>query len=100
MKSSRTRPLIALNLVLLGLVAAVSVARHAGAEEAPQPTRARGVYTMVSGSIQGGSHDVVYVLDTANQEMIALGWDNSKGVLGVIGYRNLVADSQNARGNR
>jgi hypothetical protein len=100
MKSSRTRPLIALNLVLLGLVVAFGLARHAGAEDAAQPTRARGVYTMVSGSIQGGSNDVVYVMDTANQEMIALGWDNAKGVLGVIGYRSLVADTQNSRGNR
>ena len=101
MKHSKTQSLVVLNLVLVVLVAAFGLVRRAGAADPSQPTaRARGVYTMVSGTIQGGSNDVVYIIDTANQELLSLAWNVSQNKLSVIGYRSLVTDAQNSRGNR
>ncbi len=60
--------------------------------------RARGDYTMVSGRIGAGGNHVVYVVDSSNQEMIALRWDTTKQVFIGIGYRNLSADGKGARG--
>jgi hypothetical protein len=39
----------------------------------------------------------VYVIDSANQEIIGLRWDSSKQVMLGVGYRSLAND---ARGNR
>lgn len=92
--STRTsrRPLVVLNMVLALVLAAISLAPRAEAQRGGG--RGRGDYTMVSGRIQGGSSNAIYVVDAANQEMIALRWsDSTKGLEG-IGYRDLRADSQ------
>ncbi len=64
----------------------------------PLESRARGDYTMVSGRIGAGGNHVVYVVDSANQEVMALRWDNSKLVMVGIGYRSLASDGRGARG--
>jgi hypothetical protein len=89
-------PVVVVNVVLLAAVLALALTPSAGAR---QPTRARGAYTMVSGSIQGGNADVLYIIDSANQELIAVNWDTSRGSLNVIGYRNLAVDAKQ-RGER
>lgn len=101
MKHTPRKPsptLLALNLVLLTAVLSLALSPYVGA--APQPGRARGSYTMVSGKIQGGSNDVVYLLDAANQELVSLGWDTAKKELFIIGYRSLAADSHTRNGPR
>ncbi|HYF14393.1 MAG TPA: hypothetical protein VD971_04890 [Phycisphaerales bacterium] len=60
--------------------------------------RARGDYTMVSGRTNSGGPSAVYVVDSANQEVIALKWDQSKQVMVGIGYRSLLNDSRGGRG--
>lgn len=86
------RPLVVLNVALALVLAAVSLAPRAEAQRGGG--RGRGDYTMVAGRIQGGSSHAIYVVDSANQEMIALRWsDSTKGLEG-IGYRDLRADGQ------
>lgn len=90
-RSPRGR-LIVLNAVLLGALGVVSLAPHAGAQSQGQPTRARGEYTMVGGSMSGGNSNAVYILDAANREMVTLRWDSSRRSLSGIGYRDLTTD--------
>lgn len=90
---SVTGPLVALNAVLLVVLGIVSIA-HA------QPgARARGNYAMVGGEYLGGrGANAVYILDAANQELIAVKWDESRKVLDGIGYRDLNKDAQQRSG--
>jgi hypothetical protein len=85
------RALIVLNVCLLGVLGVVTLAPSATAQR--QGNRARGEYTMVAGEIQGGSAAVIYVVDTANEEMVALRWAESAKALEGIGYRDLQADA-------
>jgi len=99
MKKLTPRRLAALNATLLGGVVLVCLAPPAG-HAAPQPDRARGIYTMVSGRIQGSNTHGLYLLDAANQELVALRWDIGRNGLVPIGYRNLVADAKATKGAR
>lgn len=92
-----TRPrrlmLIALNLGLLGLLAMVTWSSSATAR---QDGRARGRYMAVAGGAPGASADVIWIVDTVNQEMIALTWDASTRSTVGVGYRNLAIDAGTA----
>jgi hypothetical protein len=88
----RRHGLIVLNAGLLVLLAAVTLASSAGAQRAGG--RAPGDYTMVSGKIQGGTGHAVFIVDVANQEMIAVRWNNGTKSLDGIGYRDLSLDAQ------
>lgn len=89
---NRLRGAMVVNGVLLALLGAVTLAPRADAQRGSG--RARGDYTMVSGRIQGGNSNVVYVLDAANQELIGLRWNESSKALEGVGYRDLQADAQ------
>lgn len=86
------RPLLALNGVLLCACLAVTLAPTAGAQNQPNPTRARGEYTMVGGQVSGSSSNAITVLDAANREMVTLLWDSSRRRLQGVGYRDLITD--------
>jgi uncharacterized protein (UPF0333 family) len=82
------RGLIALNaalLVLLGVVTFGSIAYG--------QARGRGEYTMVAGGAQGADAQVIYIVDVANQEMIAVVFNPNAKTLEGVGYRNLAADA-------
>jgi hypothetical protein len=90
--------LIGLNIALLLMLGVVTILTSvdAGAHQpattaAPRP---RGEYTVVSGRYQGGTTNAIYVLDSANQELMALSWDKSRNELEVIGHRKLGDDAQ------
>ncbi len=90
--------LIGLNIALLLMLGVVTILTSvdAGAQPgaaAPAP-RPRGEYTVVSGRYQGGTTNAIYVLDAANQELIALSWDRSRNEIEVIGHRKLSDDAQ------
>ena len=93
MSDRSIRGALIVNGVLLTLLGVVSLAPRADGQRAGSG-RARGDYTMVSGRIQGGNANVVYVLDAANQEMIGLRWNESAKALEGVGYRDLQADAQ------
>ncbi len=84
------RALLAINAALLGLLALVSFASTAGAQG-----RGRGEYMMVGGGANGANSAVVYIVDAANQEMIAATYNDNTKVLDGIGYRNLAQDAGN-----
>lgn len=56
--------------------------------------RVRGEYTMLSGRIQGSTTSAIYILDAANQELVALTWNRSANQLEAIGLRNLSDDAR------
>jgi len=90
---TRRRGLVVLNLVLLGVLGAVSLTPNALAQLVTPNTRVRGDYMVVGGATINGVSSVIYVLDSANREMIALGWNDSTKSLEGIGYRDLVRDA-------
>lgn len=90
----RTRAVLAsLNLVLLGVVGIALWPAPAGAQAPAGVGRARGEYTMVAGEISAGSYAVTYIVDSANQEVLAVRWDQGRAQLQSIGYRDLAADA-------
>lgn len=89
--------LISLNavlLVLLGLVVLTPGAKGQGGQgagSAPGQDRARGTYTMVGGKMIGSPEAAIYVVDAANQELVAAKWDRSRKALKFLGYHALQA---------
>lgn len=90
--------LIAANAVLLLALAVLTIAgvqSPAGAQPgAGAAQRGRGDYTMVSGRYQGGTANMVYVLDSANQELLALEWNRNRNEFVPLGLRSLVDDGR------
>jgi hypothetical protein len=85
---STLRALIALNALLLGLLATVTFAPAVAAQ-----VRARGAYTMVAGGANNTQSSVVYIVDTVNQEMTVMAYNASDRTVKGIAYRNLAADA-------
>jgi hypothetical protein len=81
-----------------GLLLALGAAVVVPTALARQPGRARGAYTMLNGTIQGGNSDAIYVVDSANQEMMVLRWNDGRNSLEGIGYRSLSADATSQPG--
>ncbi|MFK7960586.1 MAG: hypothetical protein AB8G96_08665 [Phycisphaerales bacterium] len=87
----RHAALIAINAGLLGLLGLITLGPVADAQ--PRP---RGRYVGVAGGVNGSEADAIWILDTANREMVALTWQpNQKALIG-IGYRNVATDSGTA----
>jgi hypothetical protein len=89
--------LIAVNAVLLALLGAVSLSPPARAQRAGN-ARTPGAYTMVSGRITGSTPHAVYLVDSTNQELLTLLWNQSSRGLEVIAYRDVNADTQAVTG--
>lgn len=92
------RGLIAVNLFLLLLLAAVTLAPTSVAQRGATGGRARGEYTMLSGQMSGSSASAIFLVDSANQDMVALKWNESSKSLDGIGYRDLREDAQASPG--
>jgi hypothetical protein len=91
-----SRKLMLVNAGLLLLLGAVTLAPSSNAQRGG--TRARGEYTMLSGRATGSSAHVVYILDSSNQDLVAVRWNESTKSLDNIGYRDLKEDSQASPG--
>lgn len=95
---TRRRPgvasLVIVNIMLVAGLAWVEFGPVAVAQDTARPfdSRPRGEYTLIGGEIQMGNSDAVYVIDSVNQEMVVLRWDDGRRVLDGIGYRDLDAD--------
>ncbi len=92
-RPSNLPALIAVNAVLLGLLAVVTLAPTAEAQG-----RTRGRYMMVSGGANNLQSSAVYVIDTVNQEMMILTYDAAARDLKGLAYRNLAADGADVLG--
>jgi hypothetical protein len=88
-----SRGLLLLNASLLLLLVLVTASLPAEAQNAAgPPARARGEYTMVAGRTTAGGASVIYLIDGANQELIALRWDNSRQTMTTVGYRTITTE--------
>ena len=59
--------------------------------------RQRGSYMLISGGVTGTPLSVVYVIDETTNELVALAWDDAGKKMSYVGYRNIAADSMQAR---
>lgn len=105
MKNLGRKELITINVVLLALLAGLLLwpAAHSlwsGSTLLAQPARARGQYLVVSGTMTGPSSHAIYIMDTANMEMVALRWEQSKNDFVGLGYRNIGEDAHVGGGGR
>lgn len=87
----RFQALLTLNGLLLALLVLVTVVPEptAGAQN---QSRARGEYTAVAGEIRGGNSSAIYIVDSNNQELIAVRYNAGRRQLEGIGYRDLTED--------
>lgn len=94
---TRRKWLIAANI---GLAAAIGILWTASPALGLQPaSRARGQYTMVAGELRSGPKtSAVYIVDSVNQEMVAVRWNDSRNDLDGLDYRNLDTDQTKAPG--
>lgn len=83
--------LIAVNAVLLVVLGAVVLTPPAAGQPGAGSgaDRARGSYTMVGGRILGSPEAAIYIVDGANQELIAAKWDRTRKALKGLGYQTL-----------
>ena len=86
--------LIALNVLLLAIFAAVSFVGETIAQ-----TPKSGHYISAPAQSNGLSSGVVYIMDTDNQELVAVAWDHNKNRIATLGYRNIEQDAIAAWGN-
>jgi len=89
---TRRQWLIAANL---GLAASIALAAVAVPALGLQPAnRARGQYTMVAGELRGGgTSSGIYLVDSINEEIVVLRWNESSNQLDGLDYRNLEIDA-------
>jgi hypothetical protein len=94
---TRRRPwLVATNLALAGGVVAAAAVLPAGGQGA---SRVRGQYTMVAGNVRGGGEaSAVYIVDSINEEVIVVRWNDSRAQLDWIDYRSLGLDAERRPG--
>ena len=89
---SGMRSLIALNVVLLALLGTIILAPQTLAHFGSRST-----YALISSNINGLQNDVVYVLDTASSEMIAISYNPQTNNIERLGYRRLSSDGARIR---
>jgi hypothetical protein len=97
LRGGRRRGLLILNASLLAALALLTWGPLAVGQNA-QPGRARGDYTMVAGKTISGGPSAVYIVDSANQELVALRWDQAKQQMVGMGYRSLTGDARSIPG--
>ena len=95
MKTSlKQSTLIAINAVLLFLLWHSVTSEVTGAQE----TRGHR-YIAVEGDVNNITPGVVYILDTTNQELVAITWDHNENRLVPLGYRPIASDAASAQRN-
>ncbi|MGP1347511.1 MAG: hypothetical protein ACTS3F_12715 [Phycisphaerales bacterium] len=100
MQRRQWRALLALNAGLLVLLALVTAMPNAGAAQDQRGARQRGDYAMIGARVQGIAESAVFIVDSANQDMVALRYDQSSKSMTPLGYRNIAADGRQASGGR
>jgi len=97
MKAPPPIALLLLNAALIATLAFVSLAPTADAQ---QNSRPRGRYGIVTGWVLSCDSEVAYIVDEANQEVVAVTWDERVKQLTGMGYRNIAQDFASFQQNR
>lgn len=92
-RRGRLAALVALNALLVAAALAGLLASRAQAQPGAAGQRARGNYLMIPGRVSGISGSAIYIVDSVNQELLALRYQRSTGKFDTFAYRNLAADS-------
>lgn len=90
--------LITLNVLLI--VTLVLVSLGSSETNAQNTNRARGQYTALGMKVTGSVSDAIVLVDSNNQELVALRWDNSRRSLVGIDYASLQNAPRNGGGVR
>ena len=90
-KTTSRSGLIALNAMLLVVFGAVSFVPDSVAQS---PTI--GNYIAIPAKVNGVTSGVVYIVDTTQQELVAVTWDHNNNRVATLGYRNIKTDAGNA----
>ncbi|CAN5870819.1 hypothetical protein BH11PLA1_BH11PLA1_15480 [soil metagenome] len=85
--------LLAVNCLLLIALGAAALGQGVSPLAA---SRARGQYVVVPGKILGSPTNAIYILDTANEELVAVRWNKTGQRLDGIGFRDIIADAASA----
>jgi hypothetical protein len=81
-------------ILAIAALASVLLIQHGPRATAQaQANRARGDYTLIAGRLASGGPHVLYVIDSSNNEMVSLKWDQGRQVMAAFGYRSLSADA-------
>ncbi|RMD60569.1 MAG: hypothetical protein D6824_09250 [Planctomycetota bacterium] len=86
------RWLLGLNAVLAAAIVLVAANQLAAGQR--QQDRKPGEYTMVAGRVQGMPQSALYIVDAANQEMVAVAWNRNRRQLEPVGFRDLAEDAK------
>ncbi|QQS07960.1 MAG: hypothetical protein IPK69_08040 [Phycisphaerales bacterium] len=89
-RRGRVAMLVGVNAILVGGLA-MKWSPMAWAQDRSRP---RGEYTMVSGRLPSGGPEAIYVVDAANEEIVALRWDNGRQALVGIGYSQIGSEAE------
>jgi hypothetical protein len=84
MKSTLLWALIILNAVLLATFIGRVVPHNTATAAEPAQTRRMGDYLTISGEVEGGPSGVVYILDTSNDLLGAVAYDDSRTTIDVM----------------
>lgn len=101
LRRDKLRPLVVLNVLLALAVGVTAWARPravAQGEGGGETKRLRGEYTLVGAKTNQGGANAIWILDSANSEMVVLKWDQSRQVLIGAGYRNIAGDARQSPG--
>ena len=91
--------LVLLNVMLLCMLAFVTL----GTDEVAHANASgsgRGEYVAVSGTIAGSKTPIIWIVDQASQELLAIQFDAQRDQLVGFGYRNMNNDSVTVRRSR
>lgn len=99
MKRSSLAGLVLLNVLLLGALAWVSLGAGAPAI-AGDASAGRGEYVAVSGTIAGSKTPIIWIVNQASQELVAVQYDAQRDQLVGFGYRNLENDAVSVQRTR
>ena len=99
MKTTPLACLVLLNLGLVGLLAAVTFLPDSEAN-ADSSSQTRGKYIAVSGNIQSDKTPVIWIVDQATQELVAVQFESQANQFKSMGYRNLTQDALTIRRTR
>ncbi len=91
------RALALVNAALLAGIIATALSRPAANAQGETPAdarRPRGEYTMVSAKTNQGGPHAIWIVDSANNEMVAVRWDQSRQAMLGVGYRSISSDAR------